>query len=88
MLLQSLSHRLFLKGANPLLNAGEVAFFGCRRHESANGIQVDIYHAGGNGGIIEQNLALEAGFPESSIFSSAGVQLFSGFHRRVCDVAI
>ena len=50
--------------ADPLLDAGKVAGLGCLGNTRANGIQIDVNHAAGDGGEINQNLAFEAGFPE------------------------
>ena len=52
--------------ADPLLDAGKVAIFGCLGYTRPNGIQIDVNHTGGNGSEIKQCQAFEAGFPEPS----------------------
>ena len=54
----------FVPIADPFLNAGKVALFGSGCLSGADDIEVDVDHASNDGGIIQEGLAFEAGFPE------------------------
>lgn len=70
-----------MPGTDSFLNAGEVALFGSWCQAGPDGVQVDIDHAGGDGGIVEKHLAFEPGFPETAFDA---VFLVGG----ACDVFI
>jgi len=61
-----LSKHFGVPGTDALLDAGEVAIFGGGSQAGTDGIQIDVSHAGGDGGNVEQGGAFEAGFPEAS----------------------
>jgi hypothetical protein len=52
--------------ADTLLDGDKVRRFGCFCDSSAYRVKVDIAHAGEYGGFIEQRLALESSFPETT----------------------
>ena len=49
-----------------ILDAGKFAGFGCLSDGCADGVEIDVGEAGGEGGFIEQWLGFETGFPEVS----------------------
>lgn len=49
------------------MDAGEVALFGRGSETGTDGIEIDINHASGDGGEIEQTEASEAGFKEATL---------------------
>jgi len=53
--------------AEPLLNAGEIAFFRSSGKAGSDGIEIHVDHAGGNSGVIEEGLAFEARLPETAL---------------------
>ena len=71
---------------DPFLDAGEVAIFGSGGKAGAYGIEVDVDHASGDGGVIEEGLAFEARFPETALdvvffVGGAGNELVEAAHE-------
>ncbi len=50
--------------ADTFLNAGKFTIFGSRRLSGTDDIEVDVDHTSNDGGIIQEGLAFEAGFPK------------------------
>lgn len=58
---------MFLPDVDAFLDTGEIASFGRASQAGADGVEIDVNHAGGDGSIIEEGPAFKAAFPETSL---------------------